>query len=288
MVEDDAEFHFVIYTPPSLFDAAVIARTIYAGLGVKRNWRIHIVGVGSRIPIKLLLESRIPIGLALERIRTKEPHIVSGEDVYIVDSRGRPAWEFGREPRVLVVDYSGVYASQLEDKRAVRVRGLGLQSITYEAISVIYEFFIRRMYGKRGVKHITGDIRSAVYLARKLVEIMSNFDNYVLVEPNAVVYVLRRVYLSEGILLDPAKYSITVDPVAGSVSQVIEMNAYTRRLRPLGKVYARLEDEVFSVEDWRGVRYRFYIDKARRAVCVTPDYCVSTGTMKSELPPSIL
>jgi hypothetical protein len=289
MVEGYGETHVILYTPPSHFDAAVILRTLYTGLGVNVAWKLHIIGLGRRLRPKLISDSRVPVRIALERLSLEEPDY-SGGCVFVVDSRGKPVWQVEEKPSFIVVDYTSTSFNEARVEACVeRVSALGLPIPTYEAVAVIYATLIRPLYltPRGSLDTFYTDARKAVYLARKLVEAMKTFDNYLLFEPNTIVYVLRKVYVEEGYILDPERYSITISPADGVVAEAITMAAYDRRMKLRGRVEVEIGRDSIVVRDWRGVRFKFHIDRLRRLICVEEGGCVSPrDTGEPQLPSS--
>ncbi len=282
MVEDDAELHLVIASPPSVFDAAVLLRTLYSALGPS-GWRANIIGLGGKQLHRLVVESRVPVSVIRGSVSLEAPEELA-QPVYIVDNRGEPAWRL-EKPSTIVVDYSGFYARGLEG-RAKRVRGAQLPSQTYEAVTLIYEFFVRRRDWRPMGEAVSVDPRSGLYLARKVLEALRVFDNYLLLEPNTVVYTLRRVYMRNALLLDPERYEAEIDPVSGRVRERILVKAYTRRgLREKGLVEAVFDGSTLIVRDWGGERFRITIDPYHRVACAAPGLCASAEKTPGQAEP---
>lgn len=268
----------VVTTPPSLFDAAVLARTLYTALGT-RGWRLTIIGMGRKLPMKLISESRLPVSVAKANISTELDSEPAGP-VYIVDSRGEPAWRLD-PPRTIIIDYGGAFASGFHDAR--RVRGLGVPSLTYEAITLIYEFFIRKSSWRPDYsKAFSRDVRSGLYLARKILEAIQVFDNYVVLEPSVVAFTIRRVYMNKGLAVDPIKADVEIDVVEGRVHQRIVLKAYSMRgLRDAGDIEVVFDGETVEIHDRDGLAYRIVIDAYRRIACSAPSLC--TGREEESL-----
>ncbi len=278
MIEENLNPHVVVITPPSVFDAAVILRTLYAGLGVK-EWRLTIVGLGKRIPLRLVVESRTPVEVLRANVSTEleEP----SKPVYVVDPRGEPAWSLP-PPSSLVIDYSGTYSSRLSE--AKRVRSLGLNSLTYEAIGIIYEYWIRRLARTLPRSEpYSRDIRSGVYIARKSLEAITVLDNYIILEPSTIVYTLRKIYLSQRAIIDPKTTAIRISHVNGLVREEIEATMYSAKgYSMLGSIKIVYTSGILEIMDNKGLAYRILIDPARRRACSAPGLCVSLNT-KQEL-----
>ena len=270
MVEEDCGTHVVVASPPSLFDAAVILRTLYTGLGAS-GWCATIIGLGRRIPSRLVLESRVPVSVILGNVRLQAPGQIA-EPAYIVDNRGVAAAELDA-PATLVVDYSGMLEKAWSGLQ--RVSGAGFPSLTYEAVVTIYEFFIRERSAAPSLEPRSSDVRKGLYIARKALEALRFYDNYPLLEPNTILYALRRVYMSEGFIVDPRDYSIKINPVDGSVREVIEGQAYSRRgLRHVGRVTLVFDGYTLRVSDWRGEKYVVTVDPETGTACIAAGFCV--------------
>ena len=241
------------------------------------------MGLGRRLPLRLLTESRIPASIARQNIvldRLPEP----AEPSYIVDPRGRPAWEKPKAPSLLLVDYSGAMRRLYN---AEPVAGASLPSLTYEAGTVVYEFFARRRVTPppSGSNAYSKDIRAGLYLARKLLEALSVFDNYYVLEPSTVAYTLRRIYINRGLLLDPASYSIDVDPVTGEVREVVKLQVFTKRLSPVTHVVAKFDGKVVEVVEGEETVFRIEFDPPRMTACAAPGLCVTTAKSDEQVLP---
>lgn len=261
----------MVITPPSVFDAAVILRTLYVGLGYK-GWRLAIIGLGRKPPLRLITESRTPLEVIKNNVLTelREPE----NPVYIVDPRGKPA-KLLKPPSSLIIDYSGTFSSRLSS--ALRVRSLGLNSLTYEAIGVIYEYWIRASMNKAPtIQPYSRDLRSGVYLAKKCLEAVTTLDNYTLLEPSVLIYTLRKIYLEKRVIIDPALTSIRINHVEGALREEIEAPMYSaRRYERVGAVRIIYSNGVLEVFDNNGLAYRVLVDVARMRACSAPGLCVS-------------
>ena len=261
-----------------MFDAAVILRTLYAGLGVT-GWKLTLIGLGRRIPMRLVIESRTPVEVMARNVST-EP-VEPERPIYIVDPRGEPAWRL-RPPKTLVIDYGGSYASALSN--AIRVRSLGLNMYTYEAIGVIYEYWIRPLAAKKvaDLEPYSRDIRSGVYLAKKVLEAINTFDNYAVLEPSVIIYTLRKIYLERRIILDPSTTHISISHIDGDVKEEIIAEMYNARTyKRIGELHITYRGGVLEVLDDKGLAYRIVVDVPRRRVCSAPGLCISLNNENS-------
>lgn len=270
MVDENCGTHIVIASPPTLFDAAVLLRTLYTGLGAS-GWCTTLIGLGRRVSSRLVAESRVPVRVLLSNVRLEPPEKLA-EPAYVVDSRGVPASGL-EKPATLVVDYSGVI------RRAwgglLSVSGARFPSLTYEAVVTLYEFFIRRRGPATIVEPRSEDVRKGIYIARKALEALRFYDNYPLLEPNTLLYALRRIYMGEGFIVDPGDYSIRINPVEGTVREVIEGRAYSRKgLKHVGSITIVFDGYTLKISDWRGDRYVVTVDPETRTACVHAELCI--------------
>lgn len=270
----------VIASPPSLFDVAVVARTLYTGLG-PTGWRLHVVGMGRQLPLKLLTEARIPVVVARSNLIFDTIPSAGRGRVYAVDPRGRRIKENMEPPSMLLVDYSGALRSALD---AEPVSALGTPMLAYEAAVLIYALYVKPRFRSiiEGKRAYSSDIRSGVYLARKVLEAIRVFDNYVLLEPSVIVHTLKRVLLARGMLLDPAEYIIEIDPIDGATRQRIEMKVYDKRLRERGHARAVFEDNTLTIECCNSVLFRIEVDAEHRRACSAPGLCVSSNNIHGD------
>jgi hypothetical protein len=279
MVEEECKLHLVATSPPTLFDAAMLLRTLYAGLGAQ-GWCASIIGLGGRLPARLVTESRTPVKVLKQHVSLQLPAKLP-EPIYAVDPRGTRAYQVEEPPRSIVIDYSG--AMMRAYPNMVRVSGLGTPLLTYEAAAVIYEFFIRRASRQPTARPIVQDPRSGLYLARKALEALRFFDNYPLLEPNTLLYAVRRIYLSRGFILEPRSYRVEIDPVTGEVKETIEAEAYSRRgLKPAGTVTIRYDTSSIEIIDWKGSRTVITVEPERLRACAAPGLCAVRGSAGEE------
>jgi hypothetical protein len=280
MKEDDKELHVIITSPPSTYDVATIARTLYASLG-PTGWKLTVLGIGRRLPARLIREAKIPVKVALSNIKTElNSSELVRRPVYLIDPRGVPAATLDQEPSTLVLNYGPgqLLARGLELDVDERVRGLGSPMLTYETAIIVYEFFVRR---RKGTRPIVGrpslSIRQAMYIARKILEAMNYFDNYILLEPNTIVFVVRRALLPHGMLVDPYKTEIKLDHVTGAVEETIIMDVYdSRTLLNVGKTILHFDGNLVVLETPQG-RLEIAVDPSRRRACIGEDICVREG-----------
>jgi len=282
MIDDDAaKLHVIIASPPSLFEVSVVARTLYTGLG-PRGWRLYAIGIGRRMPVKLLTESRIPVTVARSNIvLDKLPDVKA--TVFVIDPRGEPISRLGEKPRVLLVDYSGSLRGALGAKP---VSGLGAPLLAYEAAVVIYAAYIREQSRRRisGDTAYSDDIRSGVYVARKVLEAIRVFDNYVLLEPSIVAHTVKRVLAPRGYVVDPTHYTVNIDPVEGKVLETIRLQVYDKKLREQGDARITYNGYIVSIECCGKLLYRIEVDPERGQACNAPGLCVTRDKGETVVP----
>ncbi len=261
-----------------MFDAAVLLRTLYVGLGAT-GWRFHLLAPRSWLP-RLVRESRVPPSVILSRVSWGAPKLE--EPVVVVDAGGVPAWSLGFKPRSLVVDYSGTISRQLHD--AVRVSGLGSTALTYEAVAVVYEFYIRRppeaptaTAPGEAEGRLMLDARRLFYLARKMLEAVTVYDNYMVLEPSTVAYTLQRVFEGDGAIVEAYRTWLELDHVEGVARQHIEVRLYSRRLEPRGTITIKYSRGTAVLETSSGERIVFELRPGEGVACIQGLGCIGTG-----------
>ncbi len=231
----------MIASPPSAFDIALIARTLYAALG-SSNWRVYVYP--SRFSLaSLAIEARLPLELVKERILgVNEPKIPVEQQIIIVDPHGMPVWNYQDQPRLILIDHKGMIEKKLCGE-VYRLRGLGLQNKTYEAISIIYELIIRRLNNKRIVVKMVKqsldphEVHLALYLARKILEAKTYLGSIILLDPNTLAYALRSILRKYGYLIDIKETEIKIEHVEGKLIEKISFEVYDiKKLRRIGKL----------------------------------------------------
>ncbi|RUM47615.1 MAG: hypothetical protein DSY37_01935 [Hyperthermus sp.] len=277
MIKDDRELHVVVASPGDPFDVALLLRTLYVGLGLD-GWRMTLISHQPPDLLKLAINSRVPLMVIKRNFScTTSPatllrSISGGETVIAIDPEGDDLEEEGGKPTTIIVDYKGLLAGY-EFKR---VRGIGTRLLSYEAIAVIYGLLARMRKHKAEAQAmpISGDIHKLFYIAKKIGEAIRIVDNHLLLAPSIIGYVLRKVYLAQGYVLDPLKTEIDIDHVSGKVTQSITLIAYERKgLRKVGIVVLRAHGNSVVLEDWRGTKILLHIDRDRQKICIAPSLC---------------
>ena len=263
----------------SEFDAAVIARTLYAGLGAS-GWTVHVIPRRRLDLARLIVESRIPVPIALENVRVyrrnKFPEQLA-EPLILVD----PTAAGQRIP-----NYSSLIVCLDKDvcdrfSAVQRVSVLGLSNPVYEAIAILYMSRIRRTTRARyPANKPEGDVvGKLIYFARKCLESLSSFDNYTVLEPSVLVFALRKALIDEGFLLDLHRAEITF--TFGHVVEKLYLDVYdSKTLRHLGLallVYDSRNNTLHLSNIPILGDYKLSIDVERKRVCLGPteSYCFS-------------
>ncbi len=279
MVKDHGElYHFVIASPPDVFDAAVIARTIYGALGAY-GWKLYVVGLGSRPRLRFIIDSRLPLAIVKRAVVFGEPELEGFGEALVVDPRGEDIGKVrpgdAAQPVLVVIDYTGAYASRLRGAAKLkRVAALRLNALTYEAVAVVYALSRLREARPTPPPRYQGglELREAIYVARKLAEALTIVDSYPFVDMNAVAYVLRNIYLRRRRLLDVDGISISYGPAEFRAE--LEATLYdVRELEPAGKLKVVLEHGKAVITVDGGIVLELLVDFDRRLVCVTRELC---------------
>ncbi|AEM38961.1 hypothetical protein Pyrfu_1093 [Pyrolobus fumarii 1A] len=271
-----SELHVVIVGPRSSFDVAVVARTLFAGLG-DSGWVVSVVG---RVPrSKSIVESRVPVRLAVDRIlflgdtlpgQLKEP-------VVIVDPARRDGL-LPEKPRSIVVCVSG----DCGGISGVRHGVLGAGDPVYEAIAMIYAYYIR---GSRPPcayprsQPTASLVPKALYLARKLLEAVEWFDNRLLLKPSVVAHAVNKAVMDRGLLVDLRGWRLEGELYT---RQVVELEVYDWRLRFIGdaRVVFDTSNRLVRIEGvpiLDGIEVCLDPEHGRACIGPGPGHCIETG-----------
>ena len=274
-----------------MFDAAVIARTLYAGLG-PGGWKLVVLGLGSKPPTKFVVEARLPVPIVQSYTVFGALPTSLPKPVLVVDPKGEPAWNVNVEtPFTLVVDYTGSLRPSLGGY--IPVSSLGSNMLTYEAIAVIYELLVSRRERNLVEPSIEGlSVREALYLARKLLEALTIVDSYYHVDVNAVAYALRNVLLGRGLLADLENAVLEYEPAGPQYTYRLRVALYSvRGLEKRGHVEAVI-DLYNGFAEFRGPGFHatFALDAEAGTVCVDKGLCIGKGEEQAEtqIPPGWL
>jgi len=264
----------------SEFDAAVIARTLYAGLGAS-GWTVHVIPRRRLDLARLIVESRIPVTIALENVRVyrrnRFPEQLA-EPLILVDPTTSSSQRIPNYSS-LIVCLDKNMCSRFSTVQRVSV--LGLSNPVYETIAILYMSRIRRTTRARyPANKPEGDVvGKLIYFARKCLESLSSFDNYTVLEPSVIVFALRKALIDEGFLLDLRRAEITF--TFGHVVEKLYLDVYdSKTLRHLGLALL-VYDSKSNILHLSNIPilgdYKLSIDAERKRVCLGPteSYCFS-------------
>ncbi len=259
----DVALELVVLNPRGSFDAAVLARLLYAGLGAG-GWRLVVVG---RVPRgKVLVESRVPFRIGLERISFERSWAPSGGGWVLVDPDASK--RLSSRPERLVVCASPPCPAGLEEGGV-----LGVGDPVYEAVAIVYAFYIRgsRPRCRLPARSPPPSLASTyVYVARKLLEAAEWVDNHLVLKPSVVAHTLNKAVSHWGVYVDLRGWRLE----AGLYTrEVIELEVYDNRLRRVGeaRVVFDSSERLVRVE---GVPLldgaEFCLEPERGRVCLGP------------------
>lgn len=264
----------------SEFDAAVIARTLYAGLGAS-GWTIHVIPRRRLDRIRLIVESRIPVTIALENIKIYRQNRLPrqlAEPLILIDSLATSQRIPDYASLIVCLDKS--MCSRFSGVQRVSI--LGLSNPIYEAIAVLYMSRIRRLTRTHYPPNKPRDniVSKLIYFARKCLEALSSFDNYTVIEPSVLVFALRKILIDEGYLVDLHRVEISFS--TGYVLEKIYLDVYdSRTFRHLGLAML-VYDSKNNILHLSNIPilgdYKLSIDVERKRICLGPTeaYCFST------------
>ena len=272
----------VVAYPRSSFDVAVLARVLYAGLGL-RGWRVIVVG---RVPRgKVLVESRVPFRLGLSRIvfSSKLPELQPDAIIVDPERRDKPL----RKPPKMII----VCLGECSDLGARRHGVLGTGSPVYEAVALLYAYYVRgsrpacRMPSRRPPPSL---VSIYLYFARKLLEAVEWFDNHLVLKPSVVAHTLNKAVSRWGLYVDLLDWRVEGEFYT---RQVVRVEVYDHKLRRVGegRVVLDSRERLVRVE---GVPLldgaEFCLDPEHGRVCLGPGECVEAAGGEPSVSPEAL
>jgi len=263
----------------SEFDAAVITRTLYAGLGAN-GWTIHVIPRKRLNMTRLIVESRVPVPIALKNIRVYRQNELPeqlAEPTVLVD----PSTVSQNVP-----DYASLIICLDESmcgrfSTTQRVSILGLSNPVYEAIAILYISRIRRLTRTQYPtdKPREDVVGKLIYFARKCLEALASFDNYTVIEPSVLVFALRKALIDKGYLVDLHRVEISFS--LGYAIEKLYLDVYdAKTFRHLGLaviVYDGKNNLLHLSNIPVLGDHKLSIDVERKRVCLGPTeaYCIS-------------
>ncbi len=269
----------MLVAPRSSFDAAVVARTLYAGLGLE-PWRLVVVG---RLPRgKTLVESRLPFRLGVERLVFTREAPSLGEGAVLVEPHGEPG-----EPPSGVDTLVACLGGCVEPRPRRGYTPLGTGDPVYETVAAIYALWIRgreppcRMPSRSPPPSL---VSTYVYVARKLLEAVEWYDNHLMLKPSVVAHTLNKAVSHWGLYVDLVDWSVEAEAYT---RQVVRLEVWDARLRRLGeaRVVFDTRERLVRVE---GVPLldgaEFCIDPEHGRVCIGPSEadCITRRELQPE------
>ncbi len=269
----------VVVGPRSSFDVAVIARTLYAGLGLE-DWSIVVVG---RVPRgKTLIESRVPLRLGVERLVFADAAPSLSRDAVIVEPFGERGGGPPRTDEIVVC-----ISSCIEPRPQRSYTPLGARDPVYEAIAAIYAMWIRgraprcKMPSRKPPASLTS---TYVYVARKLLEAVEWYDNHILLKPSIVAHILNKAVSHWGLYIDLIDWRVEAEAYT---RQVIRLEVRDSRLQSLGeaRVVFDSRERLVKLEDvplFEGAE--FCLDPEHGRVCLGPSTadCIEARGLSEE------
>jgi len=247
----------VFINKPKPFQAGVIMRTLYYSTFFE-GMDIYIDGKIDKAA--LVRYSRVPVYEIKTKVSFDIPILDS--NCLVVDPRAeKTIEEFDiAKIRGIIIDFSGEYKDRFQS-----VRGLGINLLHYEAVSIIYKIFIRKV--KENIPPLKNTFdRNSIYIAKKLLLFLdSEFPN-----PKRLQYILQHVHKKWGVVVGVKEYRL----VGNMKEEVVEyfLEFFNRDLRKLYEAKVTYKNGLIRIPILKKnhIEFReFFIDKNRRRVYIT-------------------
>jgi len=252
----------VFINKPRPFQAGVILRTLYYSTFLN-NIDVYINGKLDRAA--LVRYSRVPVYDIKTKIKFDIP--VLDDNFVLVDPKADKTIDDINITNIkgIIVDFSGEYKGKFD-----AVRGLGINLLHYEAISIIYKLFIRNLKEKLPILNNIPD-RDSVYIAKKLLLFVdTDFPN-----PKKLQYILQHVHKKWKIVVGIKEYRLTGNLKEESVEYLVEF--FDRNLRKISEAKVTYKDGLIRIPLLKKnhIEFReFFIDKNRRRVYITKEFYI--------------
>ena len=177
----------IFINKPREFELATILRTLYYST---KFINLNIYVDGSFKDIDVIRYSRVPINDYKNYIKKEKPKTFP-KDTYVVDPDSGTDIKEVKNIDCLVVDFSGEYKRKFNG-----VSGVGLSLLHYEAVSIFYEMFIKRL--REEIPNLNNRVdKISLYLAKKLLE----FIDYDFIDMKKMQYILQHAHPERKILV---------------------------------------------------------------------------------------
>jgi len=252
---------------PEPFQASVILRFLYYSTGLK-DIDLYITGLKNLEPF--IRYSRTPVEIIKEKVKFDIP---KGKFL-IIDPNGKDIEEINTKYDGFLIDFKG-------ETEGVKVRGIGIDLLHYEAIALFSKIFIKEEGIEMEEQEVNKDL---IYFARKIIEGIMFFDNFYIISPRLIVYALRHILKKYHIIPDIGNVNIKID--RNELIEEIEIAFYDKNLNLIAKDKAILKDKELIVPVLKRKRikkYKMYIDFDRRRIYLSKNFWIEKTESKEEL-----
>ncbi|MEM1684519.1 MAG: hypothetical protein QXM04_02215 [Nanopusillaceae archaeon] len=247
---------------PKSFEAAVITRFLYYSTGLKN---IDLFLSEIRKIDSFVRYSRIPIEVIKEKIKFDKP---KGKFL-IINPRGKSIENYD------LSNYSGFVVDFSETIEGDKVKGIGLDILHYEAISIFSKLFLKKEKNMLDF-NISGFEREKIYFARKILDGIQFLDNYHFISPRLLYFCLKNFEKNFKILVDMEDSEIVFKK--DKVIEKIYIAFYDKKLNLIDKDVIQLCENILEIPIFIGKHkkiIKFYIDFDRRRVYLNKDFYIS-------------
>ncbi|MFH7903094.1 MAG: hypothetical protein QXQ19_01325 [Candidatus Aenigmatarchaeota archaeon] len=247
---------------PKPFEAAAIVRFLYYSTGLE-NIDLFLSEI-KRID-SFVRYSKVPIEIIKEKIKFDKPE----GKFLVIDPKGRSIENYDLK------EYSGFVIDFSKTLEGDKVRGIGLDMLHYEAISLFSKLFLKK---EKDIANfdISGLEREKIYFAKKILDGIQFVDNYYFISPRLLYFCLKNFEKKFKILVDMENSEIVFKK--DRVMEKVYIAFYDNNLNLIERDIIELNDKILKIPIIIGKKKKileFYIDFDERKVYLNKNFSIS-------------
>lgn len=247
---------------PRPFEAAVIFRFLYYSTGLE-NTNVYLTGIKKLD--SFVRYSRVPVKVIKEKIRFERPE----GNFLIIHPEGKSLEDYDLKK------YSGFVIDFSNSINGDKVKGLGLDMLQYEAISVFSKIFIKNNE-KIDIENNNKIEKGTIYFAKKILDGFQFLDNYYFLSPRLIYFCLKNFEKKFKILVDMEECEIILKH--DKLVENIYISFYDNKMNLIAKDVIKLEDKILRIPLIIGKTkktIKLYIDFDKRKIYLNKNFSIS-------------
>ncbi|MEM4959766.1 MAG: hypothetical protein QXX12_07870 [Nanopusillaceae archaeon] len=247
---------------PKPFEAAIIIRFLYYSTGLE-NIDLFLSEI-KRID-SVVRYSRVPIKIIKEKIKFDRP---KGKFL-VIDPKGKSIENYDLK------EYSGFVIDFSKTIEGDKIRGIGLDMLHYEAISLFSKLFLKKE--EETINFDISDLeKEKIYFAKKILDGIQFVDNYYFISPRLLYFCLKNFEKRFGILVDMENSEIIFEK--DKIIEKVYVSFYDKKLNLIDRDIIQLHKNILEIPTFIGKRkkrIKFYIDFDRKRVYLNKNFYIS-------------